>query len=300
MAGFRTVVIDKRVKLDLRMNYMVLRSSDNTEHSIFIDEIDVLFIESQAVSLTAALIAELIKKEVTIIFADEKHLPLAATINLNGHYSVSKNIKKQIAWTEESKHDCWVQIIKEKIKQQALFLKDLDKIDAYDSIQNILAEMTNNNVPLIEARCASTYFKALFGSGFTRQQSSITNTSLNYGYGLLLSKFANNITICGYLPELGLWHSNQENTFNLASDLMEPFRIIVDRIVYKNKDLDNKSFKRKMSDIFNWIVYINNANQYLSAAIKIYTHRIFNILNKEENMDSIFPFTIIGEDHSCN
>ena len=57
--SFRTVVVKDRCKLDLKMNYMVCRKPEETK--VFIPEISVLILESTAISLTTALLADLIK-----------------------------------------------------------------------------------------------------------------------------------------------------------------------------------------------------------------------------------------------
>ncbi len=76
---------------------------------------------------------------------------------------------------------------------------------------------------------------------FTREQENDINAGLNYGYTLLLSIFARELVQTGCFTQLGLKHANQFNDFNLASDLMEPFRPLVIQIIYENK-------KRSISD----------------------------------------------------
>ena len=49
--GWRTVVISNTVKLDYKMGYLCIRSKDNLKR-IYIDEINVLVIETTNVSLT--------------------------------------------------------------------------------------------------------------------------------------------------------------------------------------------------------------------------------------------------------
>lgn len=78
---------------------------------------------------------------------------------------------------------------------------------------------------------AKVYFNALFGMDFTRTEESSINAALNYGYGILLSAFNREIVLNGYITQLGLFHNNMFNQFNLGSDLMEPFRTIVDQKV---------------------------------------------------------------------
>lgn len=62
----------------------------------------------------------------------------------------------------------------------------------------------------------------------------------------------------GYLTQLGLFHDNMFNPFNLASDLMEPFRILIDRKVYRMKlDVFEHEQKMELVNICNQEVVIN-------------------------------------------
>lgn len=65
------MVISQRAKLDLKMNYLVVRKQDETV-KIFLGEIGQIIIESTAVSLTASLLCELVKRKIKVIFCDEK------------------------------------------------------------------------------------------------------------------------------------------------------------------------------------------------------------------------------------
>jgi len=57
MAGFRTIIINKRCKLESLLGSMVIRSE--SEERIHIGEIETLIIESTAVAITSSLIADL-------------------------------------------------------------------------------------------------------------------------------------------------------------------------------------------------------------------------------------------------
>lgn len=72
--SWRIVAITSRAKLDYKMNYLVVRTSEETKR-ININEISVLIIESTGVSLTAYLLSELIKSKLYVLFCDEKRLP---------------------------------------------------------------------------------------------------------------------------------------------------------------------------------------------------------------------------------
>lgn len=68
--SWRIVVISNCAKLDYKMNYMLVRQDTITR--IHLSEVGMLLIESTAVSLTASLLAELVKRKVRVVFCDGK------------------------------------------------------------------------------------------------------------------------------------------------------------------------------------------------------------------------------------
>ncbi len=81
--SWRTVVISKRAKLDMKTGYLVVRSEEET-HRINLDEISVLIIENTAVSITGCLISALMDKKIKVIFCDEKRDPTCELVALYG------------------------------------------------------------------------------------------------------------------------------------------------------------------------------------------------------------------------
>ena len=210
------------------MGYLVVRKDTTTK--IHLGEIRTLLIESTAVSLTAALLAELVKKKVKVIFCDEKRNPSAEMMPYYGSHDCSLKIKRQTAWPDDIKGAVWTEIVLEKIRQQKCLLQELGKNEAM-LLQEYLSEIEYGDATNRAGHAAKVYFNALFGKSFTRTDDLLINAALNYGYSILLSAFNREIVLNGYLTQLGLFHDNMFNQFNLASDLMEPFRPLVDRLV---------------------------------------------------------------------
>lgn len=285
--SWRVVVIENQAKLDYKMGYLVVRSLDTKR--ILLDEIAVLMVENPAVSLTGILIEELTAKKVKVIFCDAKHNPIAEIIPHHGSHDSSAKIRTQILWEQTSKDSVWRDVVSEKIRKQADFLlktgNDKPARMLFDYIGHIeLADITNR-----EGHAAKVYFNALFGMDFSRSKDCAINAALNYGYGILLSCFNREVIANGYITQLGLFHNNMFNQFNLSSDLMEPFRILVDRIVVKNKP-EKFDSEEKMNFIYMLEdeVMIDGKHQYISNAIKIYCKSIFDALN--ENDVSLIKF----------
>ena len=175
--GFRTIVIKKRSKLDLKMNYLVCRNDEETR--IYIPEISNLIIESTAVSLTCALISELVKNNVKIIFCDEKHSPESELVGYNINYNNSKKISWQIQWKEDIKGKVWQKIIQNKILKQKEFLQELNYPKEAELLQLYQEDVELNDITNREGHSAKVYFNALFGFDFSRRDSHFVNSALN-------------------------------------------------------------------------------------------------------------------------
>ena len=278
--SWRTVVITQRAKLDLQMGYLVIRMDKITK--IYLSEINTVLIDSPAVSLTTSLLAELSRKKIKVIFCDEKRLPSSQLIPFYGSHDTSLKYKKQIQWTDEMKKFIWSEIVAEKIKQQAEFL-DEKRREESKLLWKYKSEVLPGDETNREGHAAKVYFNAIFGMEFLRTQENTINAALNYGYSIILSMFAKEIVSQGYFTQLGIFHDNMFNELNLACDLMEPFRILVDRQVYKmNLQEFGKEEKIELVDILNHSVYIDGNQEYVSKEIRIYSKSIFDALNEND------------------
>ena len=124
---------------------------------------------------------------------------------------------------------------------------------------------------------------------FTRTADNFVNAALNYGYSIILSSFTREIVASGYITQLGLFHDNMFNHFNFASDLMEPFRILVDKEVAEMKPQQfAHEEKMRMVNILNQEIRLDGRVQYVNNAIKIYCKSVFDALN--ENDSSLIRF----------
>lgn len=284
--SWRIVVISKRAKLDYQLGYMVVRNEEITK--IRLGEISTVLIESTAVSVTASLLSELAKKKIKVIFCDEKRNPSSELINYYGSHDTSNKVRHQIMWLSETKEAVWTEVVAEKIRKQKELLEYQGRKEA-GLLDSYLKEMQWNDETNREGHAAKVYFNALFGMNFTRTADVLENAALNYGYSIILSAFTREIVANGYITQLGLFHDNMFNQFNLASDLMEPFRILVDRKVV-SMDLEEFGHQEKMElvNILNQEVRIDGKVQYVNNAIKIYCKSVFDALN--ENDSSLIRF----------
>lgn len=278
--SWRTVVISNNAKLDYQIGYMVVRGEKTTK--IHLNEIGMLIVESTAVSMTSYLLSELMKNKIKVVFCDEKRNPCSELVSYYGSHDTSSKIRKQIEWTKDDKDHIWTEIVSEKIKQQALMLQRYQKEEA-NMLFEYMEEVEFGDITNREGHAAKVYFNTLFGKKFTRTDENPINAALNYGYGIILSIFNREIVSSGYLTQIGLFHDNMFNQFNLSSDLMEPFRPLVDQLVVELKpEKFETEEKRKMLELLNKEVEICGNMEVVTNAIKIYCRSVFDALNDRD------------------
>ena len=286
--SWRTVIVKNRCKLSYKNDYMLI-ISDGSEKSLHISEIGTLIIENTAVNLTAYLLCELSRYKVKIIFCDHQRNPYSEIIPYYGAHNASKQMRRQSQWPQSTKDCIWQRIITQKIiKQAQVVYKETANQTTCEILMNFATSVLPGDTTNREAHAAKLYFKELFGPQFSRDSSSGINVALNYGYAILLSAFNREITAAGYSTTMGVNHCNEYNPFNLTCDLMEPFRPVVDREVYKCRSFAfDDFFKSRLIEVLNHKVMILNKEQFLSNAISIYVKLFFRAM--EENREEELP-----------
>jgi len=106
-------------------------------------------------------------------------------------------------------------------------------------IKGVLEEK-RNSIMAIEGMVAKEYFKALsyiipdrfkFDGRSRSPAKDEFNCLLNYGYGVLYSMVEKGCILAGLDPYLGFIHADNYNKKSLVFDLIEIFRILVDKTV---------------------------------------------------------------------
>ena len=279
--SFRTVVITKQAKISYKNRFLVVKQ-DIDEKYIHLIEIDKIIVDSISVSISSYLLKELADNKINIIFCDDKHNPYGELQPFYSRHNSSKKILEQVKWTNKEKDLVWQAIVKNKILNQALLLQKI-KSKQHDLITSYIKEVAIGDKTNREGHAAKVYFNSLFGKNFVRGNNDKINASLNYGYAILLSTVSKEIVINGYLTQLGIHHKNEFNPYNLACDLMEPFRIIIDSFVYYNKDKElDPSFKLDIINIFNNAYTFNNKKYTLKDIMGLYVKNTLDIFNNNK------------------
>ena len=229
----RTLVFSNPMTLSLKNCQLVLAYKDdpNNRQTIPIEDIGVVILENQQVSITIPLMNALVEGNVQVVVCNDHGMPSAMLQSFEGNNLQGEILRNQIGVGEVLKKQIWKQIVEAKIKNQAALL---NKVGRNGSIlkpyyQNVKSGDTDNR----EGIAARIYFSELFGELFVRDRNlSGINALLNYGYAILRAATARSLVSSGLLPAIGIFHHNRSNAFPLADDIMEPYRPYVDEIVY--------------------------------------------------------------------
>lgn len=255
---FRSIFIANPAQLSCRREQLVIRQEQ--EVTIPMEDITSLMVESQGVSISSSALQKLAEYGVTVYFCDEKHLPAALLLPINRHCRQLKLLKGQIHMSRPTQKRLWQAVVTAKIENQARCLELMDRPGA-GQLRGLAREVRSGDPDNYEAIAAALYFPSLFGEGFTRGEECLINGALNYGYAILRGAVARNLSVHGLEPCLGIWHHSELNQYNLADDLMEPYRPLVDLFVAANgeatEDELTPPLKRELFNLTNYLVRQN-------------------------------------------
>ena len=278
--GWRTVIVNTHSKLSYKNNHLIFKDATRTE-MIHLSEVDILLLETTDIVLSTMLIKRLVDENILVIFCDDKRIPTAHLMPYYARHDSSLQLSRQIDWEETVTAEVWTHIISQKILNQSIYLSACGFIEKSQSIMNLYQSLELFDPSNREGHSARIYFNTLFGKDFNRELDNDINASLDYGYTLLLSMFAREVVLSGCMTQFGLKHANQFNQFNLASDIMEPFRPIIDQIVYENRNHSFVKIKRELFTIFSDTFQYNNMEMYLTNIVSDYTKKVIKALNNK-------------------
>lgn len=287
-------MIENAGKASYKGGYMVVTQDESGTNRFHLSEIESITLQTQQFYLSAYLLSELAKAKIPLLVPDEKRNPVAEFLPLYGSHNTSKRVAEQIGWTEPAKKRVWQRVVQDKIKNQAAVLEARAEGDWGSRLREIASEVRSGDTTNREGHAASVYFRALFGDGFSRDQENPTNSALNYGYAIVLSEVNRQIVSRGFLTQLGIFHHNEQNQFNLSCDLMEPFRPFIDKLVYDNVEDEFGKFERHLLvDSLNMMVPYRDGSYHLSSVVSLYVEDCLKALCRKIPVSEIQPVTIV-------
>lgn len=229
--GFRTIDICSNAEIHIKDGQLLVTTEEGTA-SIPVEDISQVLLHGANIRLSSMDLSILAREKVAVMTLDDKYLPMAIVLPFNGHSRQSKLMHAQVSFSADAYGQLWLAIIRKKIRNQSRVLSILG-LDGAEKVAAFADKIDNENVDYIEAQAAQEYFSC-FHEGLNRRVDDPVNSRLNYGYAVVRSSIARSLVAAGFHPTFGIHHNNQLNAFNLADDLIEPFRAIVDLTAHSN------------------------------------------------------------------
>lgn len=268
--GYINVYVSKDAHIFVKNNQLFL---ENKEQKVDypLEDLNCVLIENLNTTISTYTLSEFASFGILCFICNQNHLPSGVVLPFCEHYQTLSVFQNQISASKPLQKQLWQKIVINKIKNQNEVLNICGGLDKLKDLQeSVLSGDSGNN----EAKASLIYFKELFGKNFVRRDDTIgINACLNYGYSIVRGFVARSIVMHGMQPFLGINHCNQLNQFNLADDLMEIFRPVVDLYVkiYLSdvKELTPK-IKAELLNLINYDVLIDGQKQTVSYAIELF------------------------------
>lgn len=299
--GYRHIIVKRCLKLSLKNNSLQILKDDTEDPlSIPLEDISSVLIEDPKTVITSRIITELAKNGIMCCLCNEKYIPAAQILPLNMHYNQLGIYNKQISLDEKTKNRLWQKNIKKKIENQAI-VQSFTKND--DRVFNMLIDYSNNvkenDCDNKEGIASKVHFTSLFGKEFIRNEDTPISNALDYGYTIIHSDIVRYLTLYGLNTYLGIWHCSEQNAHNLASDLIESYRPLVDYFCYWNySDIEyplSSKNRIHLIELLKKEVMINNMRCTVDYSIEVMVKSYLRVLQNKD-IDSLLLPTIIGID----
>lgn len=294
--GYRQIFIKQSYRLSLKNNSLCIRKEENNPDCLYIplEDISSILIEDPHTILTVKILTELANYGIAAYLCNEQHLPITQILPLNRHYNQLAVYNKQIALSKHTKEKLWQKIIKAKIYNQFL----VSKYTSNDNEINDMLEKYSKTVKMDdkdnrEGIASKIYFTGIFGNGFIRFSGGNISNALDYGYTVFNNSLVRLIVNYGLNTYLGIWHQSEKNAFNLASDLIEPFRPLVDYFAYWNQNyLDfplTTNNRRELVNLLNKKVIIDNKSCSAEYAMEVTVKSFLKVLETNDPEFLLLP-----------
>ncbi|WP_104696807.1 MULTISPECIES: type II CRISPR-associated endonuclease Cas1 [unclassified Helicobacter] len=292
--SYRTLFLSTPAKLSCKNNSLQILQEGKVV-VIPLKDISVIVIDTPQIALSSSLLSIFADYKILVFVSDASHIPNGIFMPFLPHYRGAKVLQDQIKIKQQLKSILWQKIIQQKIYNQAQLLILENKIAVAQKILLLQKGVKLNDSTNNESKASMIYFPALFGRGFSRGDFCAINSALNYGYAIIRGILARNIVASGLLPSLGLNHHNQFNPYNLADDLIEPFRVFVDSKVARMKFSNILSLENRVE-----LVNIINAKVLLNKKFypmyRVITRVVWSLAKSIQEKENYLELPIFSKD----
>jgi CRISPR-associated protein Cas1 len=229
----RAIEVANPASLSVSQDQLVIETACAAPFKTPLSELAIILIAHPRVTLTQAVLSRIAENGGTVITIDDKFLPASMLLPIQSHFVQQERFALQTQMSAPLRKRLWKKIIRSKILAQGGLLSELHGDDG--GLAAMSARVQSGDKGNLESVAARRYWPLIFGNQKFRRGGigPDQNRHLDYGYAVLRALTARSLCAAGLHPSIGVWHENRYDSFSLASDLMEPFRPVVDRRVFE-------------------------------------------------------------------
>ena len=232
---WRSIVINQPARLK-REHFGLVVEQQESAHVPF-EDIAIIVLNHREITLTHPVLSACAEYGIGLYSTGANHQPSGIFLPFQSHSRTTRMLRLQMALDKPTAKRVWTKMVQAKITNQAICLR-INRTGDPHRLESYARRVRSGDTENMEAQASAYYFPQLFGKPFHRAQNVWVNAALDYGYAVMRGACARALVAHGLLPTLGIFHSNEQNAFNLADDLIEPYRAIVDLHVVTHPHAD--------------------------------------------------------------
>lgn len=229
--GWRSVMISRPARLR-REHFSLVIEQEETAFVPF-EDIAVIVLNHREINLSHPVLSACAEYGISLFSTGDNHQPSGVFLPFLPHSRTTRLMRRQLDVARPLAKQAWANIVRRKVENQAACLRRAGR-QGIDRLESYARRVRSGDAENLEGQAAAFYFVAMFGPGFHRAEKRWENSALDYGYAVLRGAIARGLVAHGLHPTIGLFHDSEQNAFNLADDLIEPFRPLVDLHVFKH------------------------------------------------------------------
>ena len=294
---WRSVVISQPAKLKREHFSLVIEQAQSAR--VPFEDIAVIVLNNREITITHPVLSACAEYGVALYSTGDNHQPNGVFLPFLSHSRVTRMMRLQLDIDKPQTKRAWAIVVKVKISNQAICLRLAQKGD-FERLESYASRVRSGDTENKEAQASSYYFPQLFGKGFNRAQDCWVNAMLDYGYAIIRGAITRALVAHGFQPNIGLFHRSEQNAFNLADDVIEPYRALVDLHVFSaiNPHADAKAElsprdKTSLVALLNADMQMPRGNMSVLASIEQATESLLRLY--EGGNESVLELpTLIG------
>lgn len=290
--GFRTLEISSAAEVHVRKGQLEITAQEDTIR-IPLEDLTTVICSGSNIRMSTMAQSQMAEAGISLMVINEKYQPSCIVVPIVSNVRQTLVLRHQIDMENELKQQLWLDLIIQKIRNQARALTLLGR-EGSEKVLRYTSDISIEDVDAREASAARDYFHYLH-PGLNRRNDDPVNSCLNYGYAVLRNALIRSLILAGFQPSIGLHHNNYLNAFNLADDLIEPWRPFVDVIALQDPGDTvalSRSKRRELAMVLHHACLIHGQKISVQAGIDEMVADLRNIVVSQRLSESEQPVLI--------